>query len=200
MPAVWTGGAAPAVVLLGRGLTGGLGADPVSAALNQLGLLTLVVLLLCLACTPVQLVTRWTWPARVRRALGLLAFGYGSAHLLVYAGLDLGLRLGQLAEDLLKRPFITVGFLGWLAMLPLALTSTQASVRRLGFPRWKRLHRLAYAAAALGVLHFVWRAKKDLREPLVYAAVLGVLLLVRAVEAGRKAQRRAAAARDAADP
>jgi sulfoxide reductase heme-binding subunit YedZ len=128
---------------------------------------------------------KWSWPVRIRRTLGLLTFGYASAHLSTYALLDLQLDVGQLGADLLKRPFITVGFTAWLLMVPLALTSTDAMVRRLGFVRWKRLHRLSYVCAGLGVVHFVWRVKKDVTEPLLYGAVLAALLLVRVLKAKR---------------
>jgi len=185
-PAVWTGGSAPAGLMLYRASTHELGANPIAAALNQLGLLALTLLVLTLACTPLQKLTGWTWPPRIRRTLGLLTFGYATAHLLTYATLDLGLDFGALGADIVKRPFITVGFTAWLCMLPLALTSTDAMVRRLGFVRWKRLHRLSYACAALGVVHFVWRVKKDLTEPLIYGAVFGALLAARALPQRKK--------------
>jgi sulfoxide reductase heme-binding subunit YedZ len=191
VPAVWTGGSAPAVLMAYRAATGGLGANPISTALNQLGLLALTLLTLTLLCTPLQLLFKWTWPPRIRRTLGQLTFCYATAHLLTYALLDLQLDLGTLGADLVKRPFITVGFTAWLLMAPLMLTSTDAMVRRLGFVRWKRLHRLSYACAALGVIHFVWRVKKDVTEPALYAAVLALLLAVRAVKARRSGAARA---------
>ncbi len=178
VPAVWTGGALPAVILVWDALTGALGANPVQRATLQSGLLTLALLLLSLACTPLRLLTGWTWPARIRRALGLLAFGYGTLHFLIYL-YDHGFTLGVMREDVLERPFVTAGFLALLLLLPLALTSTPASVRRLGFRTWTRLHRLAYAAAALGALHYFWGVKQDRTAPLVWAAVLLGLLLLR---------------------
>jgi methionine sulfoxide reductase heme-binding subunit len=193
-PGVVAGAAVPPVVILFRAATGVLGANVVSAALNQLGYLTLVVLTATLACTPLMVVTGWTWPVRVRRALGLIAFSYASLHLLTYFVLDLGLDFGQLGEDLAKRPFITVGFLAWLLMVPLAWTSTDRSVRRLGFKRWKLLHRASYACAGLGVVHFLWRVKKDRTEPLVFAALLALFFAVRAVEAARARGKKRAAA------
>ncbi len=179
VPAVWTGGAAPAAMILAEGLTGRLGANPIATALNQLGLLALTTLVMTLACTPLQLVFGWTWPPRIRRTLGLLGFGYVTLHFLTWLVLDQGLSLASIAKDLAKKPFITVGFAAWVLLIPLALTSTNASVRKLGYDRWKKLHRLAYLCAGLGVLHFWWRVKKDVTEPIVYGVVLAVLLAVR---------------------
>ncbi len=178
-PAVWVGGLLPVALLGLQWSQGELGANPVNEALNQLGLLALVALLASLACTPLARFTGWTWPARVRKHLGLLAFTFASLHLVLWAGVDQGLRLRAVLADVLERPFVTVGFSAWVLLLPLALTSTAASVRRLGFARWKRLHRLAYLAAALAVLHFTWKQKKELREPLTYAVALAALLAAR---------------------
>ncbi|MBU8900422.1 sulfoxide reductase heme-binding subunit YedZ [Corallococcus sp. H22C18031201] len=190
-PALTVGGLAPLVVLVIQGAQGSLGANAIERALNQTGLTALVLLLASLACTPLRLLSGWTWPARVRRTLGLLAFTYAVAHLLTYVVLDQNLALSALATDVVKRPFITVGFTALVLLVPLAVTSTKASVRRLGFPQWQRLHRLAYAAAALGVVHFAWRVKRDVTEPLVYGAVLALLLAVRVGEALRQRRARA---------
>lgn len=179
VPAVWAGGAVPVAALALRAAQDALGANPISEALNRLGLTALVFLIASLACTPVQLVTKWTWPVRIRRALGLLAFGYVTLHFLTWLVLDQGFAVSAALEDVAKRPFVTVGFLAWLLLIPLALTSTNAAVKKLGFARWKQLHRLAYLCAALGAVHFYWRVKKDHTEPLIYAAVLGLLLLLR---------------------
>ncbi|QSQ23458.1 sulfoxide reductase heme-binding subunit YedZ [Pyxidicoccus parkwayensis] len=200
-PALVVGGLSPLVMMAVQGPRGDLGPNAVEAALNQTGLFALVLLVASLACTPLRLVFKWTWPARIRRTLGLLAFTYAASHFLVYAVLDQGLKLGGILEDIGKRPFITVGFTALVLLVPLAVTSTNAWVRRLGFPRWQRLHRLAYVAAVLGVVHFVWRVKKDVTEPLIYAAVLGLLFAIRAAEAVRKRRARdAVAARSAASP
>ncbi|MFP2928725.1 sulfite oxidase heme-binding subunit YedZ [Pyxidicoccus sp. 3LG] len=193
-PALTAGGLAPLLMLAVQGPRGDLGPNAIEAALHQTGLLALVLLLASLACTPLRLVFKWTWPARVRRTLGLLAFTYAAAHFLVYGVLDQGLAWSTLLEDLGKRPFITVGFAALVLLVPLAVTSTKGWVRRLGFPRWQRLHRLAYVAAALGVVHFVWRVKKDATEPLIYGAVLALLLAIRVGEAMRKRRARAASA------
>ncbi len=193
-PAVWAGGAVPLVVLALDAATGRLGANPVSAALNQLGLLALVALVASLACTPLATLFSWTWPPRVRRALGVWSFFFATLHLFVYVAVDQSLKLQALWEDVLKRPFVTVGFLAWCLMVPLALTSTPSSIRRLGFVRWKRLHTLVFVIVALALVHFVWRVKRDLTEPLAYAGVVGVLVLVRLNTAmARRRKSRAAA-------
>src|SRR5262249_4156516 len=123
----------------------------------------------------------------IRRTLGLVAFTYVTLHFLTYLCLDLQLDFAGLGKDLTKRPFITVGFAAWLLLVPLALTSTDAMVRRLGFVRWKRLHRPVYGCGAWGALHFGWRVKKDVTEPVIYAALLAALLLVRVVKRKRAA-------------
>ncbi|RKG73859.1 sulfite oxidase heme-binding subunit YedZ [Corallococcus terminator] len=191
-PAVALGGLSPLALLAVQGAQGQLGANGIEFALNQTGLFALAVLLASLACTPLRLITGWTWPARIRRTLGLLAFTYVSAHFLTYSVLDQGLDVRAMAEDVLTRPFITVGFTAFVMLIPLAVTSTNQSVRRLGFPKWQRLHRLAYVAAMLGVVHFVWRVKKDVTEPVLYGAVLALLLAVRVGEALRKKRALAA--------
>jgi sulfoxide reductase heme-binding subunit YedZ len=182
-PAILTGALAPAAAILLRARSGRLGANPIAEALNELGLMALVLLIASLACTPLKAVSGWTWPIRIRRQLGLLAFGYAALHVAVYAGLDQGLDIRALLADVVKRKFIFVGFAAFVLMAPLAATSTAASVRRMGYVKWKRLHMLVYPAALCAAVHFLWRVKKDLREPLVYAAILGVLLLFRAVTA-----------------
>jgi sulfoxide reductase heme-binding subunit YedZ len=169
-----------------QAVQGSLGANPIERVLNQTGMLALILLVASLACTPLKVVAGWTWPMRLRKLLGLLGFAYAALHFLTYAVVDQGLALGAILEDIAKRPFITVGFLALVLLVPLAVTSTNRMVRRLGFPAWQRLHRLAYVAASLGVVHFIWRVKKDLTEPLVYGAVLGLLFAIRVAEALRK--------------
>lgn len=178
-PAVLVGALVPVAALVLRGVRGELGANPIAQALNQLGLLALVFLVAALACTPAKQVFGWTWPLRIRRMLGLLAFFYATLHVLTYTGLDQVFDWSAIWTDVTKRKFIFVGFAAFVLLIPLALTSTNASVRRLGFARWKQLHRLAYVAPALGVLHFFWRVKKDATEPLTYGAVLAILLAIR---------------------
>ena len=183
-PGVLVGASAPLLSILLRARSGALGANPIAEALNELGLMALVLLIASLACTPLRTLVGWTWPIRVRRLLGLLAFAYATLHVAVYAGLDQGLDLRAVLADVFKRRFIFVGFAAFVMMTPLAWTSTKGAVRRMGYVRWKRLHLLVYPAALCAVVHFVWRVKKDLSEPLAYAAILAALLLVRVVARG----------------
>ena len=198
IPAVLTGAAAPFVVLAIKAATGRLGANPIATALNQLGLLALIFLVCCLACTPVKIVFGVVWPIRIRKTLGLLAFSTACLHFFTYAVVDQGLRLRTIVTDVTKRPFIAVGFIALVLLIPLASTSTKEAVVRLGFKRWKRLHRLVYAVAVLAVIHFVMRVKADTREPLLWGAVVAGLLSIRLFDGGRGAararQRRAEAA------
>jgi methionine sulfoxide reductase heme-binding subunit len=172
-------GMTPAAVTAFRFLTGSLGANPIAEAMNDIGLWTLILLLSSLACTPLKIVFDWNWPLRIRKMLGLLAFVYALLHFLIYLVLDQFFDFRTILEDIGKRRFITVGFVAFLILIPLAVTSTNKMVKRLGFARWKQLHRLVYAAGVLGVVHFVWRVKADYREPILYASVLALLLLVR---------------------
>jgi len=183
-PGILVGASAPLLSILLRARSGALGANPIAEALNELGLMALVLLIASLACTPLRALFGWTWPIRVRRLLGLLAFAYATLHVAVYAGLDQGLDLRAVLADVFKRRFIFVGFAAFVMMAPLAWTSTKGAVRRMGYVRWKRLHLLVYPAALCAVVHFVWRVKKDLSEPLAYAAILAALLLVRVVARG----------------
>jgi sulfoxide reductase heme-binding subunit YedZ len=178
-PGLFVGALAPLAVMVVEAGQGKLGANPVAEVENVLGLAALVLLLASLACTPARHLFGWTWPARVRRQLGLFAFFYVVLHVLTYVLLDQGLDAGRIVEDIAKRPFITVGFVALVLLTPLALTSTTASIRRLGFRRWQLLHQLAYVAGVLAVIHFFWRVKIDVRQPLLYAGLLAALLLVR---------------------
>jgi len=155
-----------------------LGADPVARITHDTGTWALRLLLLGLALTPLRRLSGQAWPIRFRRLVGLYAFFYACLHLATWLVLDLGGYWTQVFEDLAKRPYITLGFSAWLLLVPLALTSTRGWMRRLG-RRWGQLHRLVYAAAALAVLHYLWLVKADLREPLVYAAILALLLGLR---------------------
>lgn len=184
-PAIVAGALVPLASIALRAAGGGLGANPISQALNELGLVALVLLVASLACTPLRLATGWSWPIRTRRTLGLLAFGYAVLHVATYVAIDQRFDLPTLVADLTKRPFIVVGFAALVLLVPLAATSTKAAVRRLGFHRWQRLHRLAYLAAGLGVVHFVWRVKKDVSEPAVYGVLLALLLGARLAAAAR---------------
>ena len=180
-PAVFAGALAPLAAILGNAARDNLGANPIAEALNELGLTALVLLVASLACTPLREVLGWTWTIALRRMLGLLAFFYACLHAATYSVLDQGLDLGAIVDDVTERPFILAGFTAFLLLIPLAATSTAAAVRRLGFPRWKRLHRLAYAAGTLACIHFFLRVKKDASEPAVYGAILAALLLARLV-------------------
>ena len=173
----------PAARIGVQALNGDLGANPIAEAMNRLGFWTLTLLLVTLAPTPIQIVTGWKWPLRLRRMLGLETFLYVCLHFAVYLGVDQFFDFPAIGRDIVKRKFITIGFAAFLVLIPLAITSTDGMVRRMGFARWKRLHRLIYVAAALGVVHFVWRVKSDLRQPLVFAGVLILLLAIRATRA-----------------
>lgn len=191
-PAVFAGALAPLGLLLVQAARGDLGPNPVAEVLNRLGLTALLLLLGSLACTPLRETLGWSWPIALRRMLGLFAFFYACLHFATYAVLDQGLRATAIFADVTKRKFIFLGFAAFVLLIPLAATSTAAAVRRLGFPRWKRLHRLAYVCGALGVVHFWLRVKKDAREPAIYAAVLAVLLLTRVVVYLREKHKRGA--------
>ena len=170
--------ALPAVVLVVDGLRGNLTADPIEEITHRTGWWALTLLMVTLAVTPLRRLTGWNQLVQLRRMLGLYAFFYAALHLLTYVVLDLFFAFDILLEDVMERPYITVGFAAFLMLLALAVTSTKGSIRRLG-RRWRQLHRLVYVAALLGVVHFYWQVKADTREPLVYAGVLLVLLAAR---------------------
>jgi sulfoxide reductase heme-binding subunit YedZ len=157
---------------------GGLGANPVEFVLRSLGTWTLVLLLATLAITPLRWLTGWVWLVRLRRMLGLYAFFYGTMHVTAYVWIDQYFDWTAIATDVAKRPYLTLGFVAYVLMIPLAVTSTNGMVRRLGGRNWQRLHRVVYAIGALGVLHFWYHklAKNDLAQPTLYAMVLVALL------------------------
>lgn len=167
-----------------------LGPDPVKELEHEAGKTALNLLLLTLAVTPVRELTRQPQLLRLRRMLGLFAFFYVVLHFTIYLVLDLELNFATLGADIAKRPYITIGFTALLLLIPLAVTSTNGMMRRLG-RRWQTLHRLVYVIAVLGVWHFYWQVKRDVREPLLYAGILAILLGYRVVRARR---RRSAAA------
>jgi sulfoxide reductase heme-binding subunit YedZ len=158
-----------------------LGANPIATALNQLGMLAVTLLVASLSCTPLKLTLGWTWPLRVRRSLGLLAFFSALLHFVLYLGPDQGWDLVEVLRDIAKRPFIAVGFLALLLLVPLAWTSSKQAVQRLTFPIWQRLHRLVYPIAILACLHFYLRVKADHTLPLAYLAVVLAGFGIRAV-------------------
>jgi len=167
-----------------------LGANPIATALNQLGLLALVLLVASLSATPLKLTLGWTWPLRVRRTFGLVAFFTVLLHFLLYLGPDQGFDLLQVLSDIAKRPFIAVGFLALLLLVPLAWTSSKQAVQRLTFPVWQRLHRLVYVIGLLAALHFFLRVKADHTQPLIYAAVILLGFTIRLVAWRIKSRKR----------
>lgn len=169
---------APAAVLAGRAAAGALGANPIEAATHWTGLWALRFLLATLALTPLRRWLGWRGAAAHRRTLGLAAFGYATVHFAIWALLDLGLDVAAIAEDVVERPYVTAGLAAFGLLVPLAATSTRGWMRRLG-RGWVRLHRLAYVAAALAVVHYLWLVKLDVAPPLAYGALLAVLLAAR---------------------
>ena len=175
--------AIPAPALFYMGATGGLGVEPIKALEQELGEIALQLLVIVLVITPLRRFTGLNF-LRFRRAFGLLAFFYVCIHFAVYIVLDVQ-ALTHVWADIVKRPYITVGFTAFVLMLPLAVTSNNWSVRRLG-PRWRRLHRLTYAIAVLGAVHFLWLVKGVQPRPLVYLAIILALLAVRLVPTRRR--------------
>jgi sulfoxide reductase heme-binding subunit YedZ len=191
-PVVFVAALGPVAWLTWAGLTGNLSANPLSDLTNETGVWALRFLCISIAITPLRRLTGWNWIIRFRRMLGLYAFFYGTLHFLVYtivdrfAGLDFPNGIVSLttvrnlaasvAEDIYKRPFITIGFTTLMLLLPLAVTSTAGWIRRLGGKRWNALHRLVYAAAVTAVIHYYWLVKADVSRPLAYGAIVGVLL------------------------
>ena len=167
---------APLARLVVAGFTGGLGVNPIEFITRSTGTWTLSLLLVTLAVTPLRRVTGWHWVVRLRRMLGLFAFFYACLHFTTYLWLDQFFDLASIVKDIAKRPFITVGFAAFVLLVPLAATSTNGMIRRLGGRTWQRLHTLVYAIAALGVVHYWWLVKKDVTQPMLFAAALAVLL------------------------
>ncbi len=159
----------------------GLGANPIEFITHSTGNWTLIFLLITLAITPLRKLTGQPWLIRFRRMFGLFAFFYVCLHFLTYIWLDKSFDLHDMLADVAKRRFITAGFTGFVLLIPLALTSTRGWIRRLGGKRWQALHRLIYFSAIAGVIHYIWLVKSDLRKPLDYAFVLGVLLAYRVI-------------------
>ncbi len=168
----------PASFLVYQALSDQLGADPVAAITHRTGDWTLRFLLLSLAMTPLRLIMKKSWPIRFRRMLGLHCFFYACLHFCVYLFLDLGSYWSQIGADIIKRPFITVGFSAWLLLIPLAITSNQWMMRKLK-KNWLKLHKLVYVIGMLGVVHYYWLVKSDVREPLLYAGILLLLFGIR---------------------
>lgn len=165
----------PLALLIWAGLHDQLGANPIERVTRRTGDWTLRFLLLTLTVTPLRRALNWPQLLRVRRMLGLYAFFYALLHFLTYLVVDQFFDFHAIAHDIVKRPFITIGFFAFVLLIPLAVTSTHAMMRRLG-QRWQQLHRAVYVIAIAGVVHFYWLVKADVREPLIYAAILSVLL------------------------
>jgi methionine sulfoxide reductase heme-binding subunit len=159
----------------------GLGANPIEVITRSTGDWTLILVLTTLSVTPLRKLTKQYWLIGVRRMIGLFAFFYGCLHFTTYIWLDKFFDVHAMIKDIGKRPFITVGFTGFVLLIPLAVTSTAGWIRRLGGKNWQRLHRLIYITGTAGVIHYLWLVKADLRKPLQYAVVLGLLLLYRVV-------------------
>ena len=176
---VWLLCLTPLFLLVWKGFHGELGANPVEFVTHATGDWTLRLLLVTLAITPARKLLKQPLLTRFRRVLGLFAFFYAALHFTTWFWLDKSLDLGEMWKDVLKRPFITVGFLGFVALIPLAITSTAGWIRRLGGKNWQRLHRLVYLTGIAGVVHYYWLVKSDVRLPVMYGVILTVLLAFR---------------------
>jgi sulfoxide reductase heme-binding subunit YedZ len=172
---------APLGYLVWQGLHAQLGANPIEKITHTTGDCTLTFLLIALSVTPLRKLTRQYWLIGVRRMFGLVAFFYGTLHLMTYIWLDKFFDVHEMLADIAKRRFITAGMTAFALMIPLALTSTKWSIRKLGGKRWQALHRLIYFSAAAGVIHYIWLVKADHRKPLEYALVLAVLMVYRLI-------------------
>lgn len=178
-PLVFAAALGPFVWLVYGVFAGELGANPVETITNTTGIWTLRLLVITLAITPLRWATGWNPVIQFRRMIGLFAFFYGSLHFLTYFILDHSLMFSGVWEDVVKRPYITAGFTAFVLMIPLAVTSTQGWIRRLGGRRWNLLHKLVYVSAALGVLHYWWKVKLDVTDPAMYAGLVAALLAAR---------------------
>ena len=176
----------PAIALTLGAINYELGANPIEVLTRDTGEWALRFLLITLAVSPLRLSVGWHFLAAVRRMLGLYSFFYAVIHMLLYLWLDQFFDLSDIIEDVIERPFITVGFISFLALIPLALTSNDGMIKRLGTQRWNKLHRLVYYIAIVGVVHFYMLVKKDITEPLVYIALLAVLLGIRLYRYSRR--------------
>jgi len=165
--------------LVWKAFHGGLGANPIEVITHSTGDWTLIFVLATLSVTPLRRLTRQYWLIGIRRMVGLFAFFYGTLHFLTYIWLDKFFDIHEMVKDIVKRPFITVGFSAFVLMIPLAATSTAWSIRRLGGKNWQRLHRLIYISGILGVVHYIWLVKADRRKPYEYGVVLTAFLLYR---------------------
>lgn len=186
-PAIFVFALLPLAFLIQRALNNDLGANPIETINRYTGDWVLRFLLFTLAVTPLRRLTGWNSLLRYRRMLGLFAFFYACLHFLSWVWLDQYFVLADIVADVVKRPFITMGFACFLMLIPLAVTSTNAMIRRLGAKRWQQLHRLVYLIGVGGVVHFLWLVKSDIREPLVYGVILALLLGFRVWDKARRA-------------
>ena len=177
--AVWVLAIVPLALLVFRFVTDDLGGEPIDAFEKATGRWALRFLAASLAVTPLRMAFGWSWLAPYRRTLGLVTFAYATVHLLAYAVLDMVGDVGDIAADIAKHPYVTLGMLSWLLLLPLALTSTRAMTRRLGGQRWRRLHQLAYVVPVTATVHYFWSVKKDVTLPVVFAVLFALLLAAR---------------------
>jgi DMSO/TMAO reductase YedYZ heme-binding membrane subunit len=175
-------GAVPLTVLAWDAWHHQLGANPQNFAILTTGMMTLIFLILTMAVTPLRKVTGWNWLANMRRMLGLYAFFYACVHFLLFFCLDRGFSVSSTLTEMVKRKYLIIGSTALIVMIPLAVTSTNAMIKRLGGKRWRALHRLAYVAAICGVIHYYMQVKADVRQPLVFGGVLTVLLGYRVVD------------------
>jgi sulfoxide reductase heme-binding subunit YedZ len=178
-PVLWVAGLAPLAYQVWAFLTGHLEAEPVKGMEHFTGRTAIIILFITLTVTPLRRLTGWNGLTKVRRLIGLFAFFYALIHFAIFLVFDLELSFGDLAKEVVERPWITVGFAALLILSVLAITSPIAMVRRLGGKRWNALHRLIYLAAILGMVHFFWSQKKDIRLPLIYAGVLGAIFIAK---------------------
>lgn len=166
----------PLANLIWLGIFTQLGTNPIEKITHSTGEWTLIFLMITLSITPIRQLSGLSWLIKLRRMIGLYAFFYASLHFITYIWLDQFFDVYAMFKDVIKRPFITVGFAAFILLIPLAITSTNAMLKKLGGKRWQKLHRLVYVIAILGVVHYWWLVKKDISEPLIYAVILAILL------------------------
>ena len=185
-PVVFAAALGPFGWLVYNAFWGDLGVNPVETITNYSGITTLRLIAITLALTPARWISGFNPIILFRRMIGLFAFFYGTLHFMTYFILDQSLQFGGVWDDVVKRPYITAGFTGFVLMIPLAITSTQGWIRRLGGRRWNLLHRLIYITALAAVLHYFWKVKLDTTYPVYYGMLMGVLLTARLVQRARK--------------
>ena len=171
----------PLLRLVWMGYAGELGANPIELITRSLGTWTLVFLLITLSITPLRQLSGWSWIIKLRRMAGLFAFFYALLHFITYIWLDQFFDMSSIVKDVIKRPFITIGFTAFILLIPLAITSTNVMMKKMGGKNWQLLHKLVYLIAIFAVIHYWWLVKKDITQPLIYAGLLAVLLAYRMI-------------------